>query len=155
MQPLAAIPQNDFISFDQGCLNMKKLSAIVPRWLPALAMMISIFAFSSRASHELPNYGGWDYFIKKGAHAFGYGLLGLSYLRALPKRNYKLAWLLALLYSATDEFHQSFVAGRHAAVTDVLVFDNLGAMITLFIHYRWSSGHNLIGRYHEKEIQPT
>ncbi|MBK9782380.1 MAG: VanZ family protein [Anaerolineales bacterium] len=42
-----------------------------------------------------------------------------------------MAWLLAVLYSATDEFHQSFVPGRHAAVTDVLVFDSFGAMIAL------------------------
>lgn len=143
MQPLPVIPQNDFIFFDQFCLNMKKLLPIVPRWLPALLMMLAIFAFSSRTSKELPNYGGWDYFIKKGAHAVGYGLLALAYLDALPRRNYALAWLLALLYSATDEFHQSFVPGRHAAWTDVLVFDNLGAMIALFVHYRKSRNVDL------------
>lgn len=126
---------------------MKKFLAIVPRWLPALLMMIAIFAFSSRTSNELPNFGGWDYFVKKGAHGVGYGLLALAYLRALPKQNYVLAWFLAVLYSATDEFHQSFVPGRHAAITDVLVFDNLGAMIALFLHHRF------YGAKHEKEIQ--
>lgn len=125
---------------------MKKLLDIVPRWLPALILMIAIFAFSSRTSSELPSFGGWDYFVKKSAHGIGYGLLALSYLRALPNRNYRLAWLLAVLYSATDEFHQSFVPGRHAAITDVLVFDNLGAFITLFLHHRFS------GTNHEKEI---
>ena len=98
-------------------------------------MMLAIFAFSSRQGNELPNFGGWDYFVKKSAHGIGYGMLALSYLRALPKRNYILAWLLGVLYSATDEYHQSFVPGRHPSVTDVLVFDNLGAMITLFIHH--------------------
>lgn len=125
---------------------MKKFLAIVPRWLPALLMMLVIFAFSSRTSNELPNFGGWDYFVKKSAHGVGYGLLALAYLRALPKRNYVLAWFLAVLYSATDEFHQSFVPGRHAAITDVLVFDNLGAMIALFLHHRFN------GANHEKEI---
>jgi VanZ family protein len=115
---------------------MKKLLSILPRWLPAVFMMAAIFIFSSFSSSELPNYGGWDYFIKKIAHGIGYGLLALSYLNALPHQTYPLAWLLAVFYSATDEFHQSFVPGRHAAVTDVLVFDNLGAMIALFIHYR-------------------
>jgi hypothetical protein len=118
---------------------MKKLVSIVPRWLPALLMMAAIFAFSSRTSSELPNFGGWDYLFKKSAHGIGYGLLALSYLHALPNRNYKLAWLLAVLYSATDEFHQSFVPGRRASVVDVLVFDNLGAMIALFIHDRFTS----------------
>jgi len=125
---------------------MKKILDIVPRWLPALLMMITIFTFSSRTSNELPNFGGWDYFVKKSAHGIGYGLLALSYLHALPKQNYKLAWLLTLLYSASDEFHQSFVAGRHAAITDVLVFDNLGALITLFLYQRF------YGAGYEKEI---
>ncbi len=124
---------------------MKKFFDILPRWLPALVLMITIFAFSSRTSDELPSFGGWDYFVKKSAHGIGYGLLALAYLRALPGRNYKLAWLLAVLYSLTDEFHQSFVPGRRASLIDVFVFDNLGAIITLFLHYRFYGGR------HEKE----
>lgn len=118
---------------------MNKILDIVPRWVPALLLMIVIFSFSSQTSQELPNFGGWDYFVKKSAHGIGYGLLALSYLRALPNRDYKLAWFLAVLYSLTDEFHQSFVPGRRASWIDVFVFDNLGAMITLFVHARWSS----------------
>lgn len=116
---------------------MRKFFAIVPRWLPALLLMLTIFVFSSRTSSELPNFHGWDYFIKKSAHAFGYGALALSYLYMFNwnKKYYWLAWLLAVLYSATDEFHQSFVPGRHAAATDVVVFDNLGAIIALASHY--------------------
>lgn len=125
---------------------MKKLLDIVPRWLPSLLMMIAIFAFSSRTSSELPNFGGWDYFVKKSAHGIGYGLLALSYLRALPGRNYKLAWFLAVLFSLTDEFHQSFVPGRRASLIDVFVFDNIGAILALFLHYRFFGGD------HEKEI---
>ena len=116
---------------------MKKLSSIVPRWFPALLVMLVIFAFSSRPSEDLPHFFSWDYFIKKGAHAVGYGLLALSYLHLFNrnKKQYWPAWLLAVLYSATDEFHQSFVPGRHAALTDVLIFDNLGAIIALTAHY--------------------
>lgn len=114
---------------------MKKLLDITPRWFPALLMMLVIFGFSSRPGDDLPSFGGWDYFVKKGGHAVGYGLLALAYLRALPKRKYVLAWFLALLFSATDEFHQSFVPGRNASVIDVLVFDNFGAMAALLLHY--------------------
>ena len=120
---------------------MKKLFAIVPRWLPALLLMAVIFAFSSRTSNELPNFGGWDYYVKKSAHGIGYGLLALSYLHALPNRSYKLAWFLAVLYSLTDEFHQSFVPGRRASLVDVFVFDAIGAVITLSFHYRFFGVH--------------
>lgn len=116
---------------------MKKFLSIVPRWLPALLLMLVIFVFSSRTNSELPNFYDWDYFIKKGGHAIGYGLLALSYLFMFKWdiKRYWLAWLLTVLYSATDEFHQSFVPGRHAAITDVLIFDNLGAIIALAFHY--------------------
>ena len=120
---------------------MKKLFAIVPRWLPALLLMVVIFAFSSRSGNELPNFGGWDYVVKKSAHGIGYGLLALSYLHALPNRNYKLAWFLAVLYSLTDEFHQSFVPGRRASLVDVFVFDAIGAVIALSFHYRFFGGN--------------
>lgn len=116
---------------------MKKYISILPRWIPALLLMLAIFAFSSRPGDELPDFQGWDYFIKKGAHAVGYGLLALSYFHVLKwnKRYYWLAWLAALLYSATDEFHQSFVPGRHASIFDIFMFDNIGAILALSSHY--------------------
>jgi VanZ family protein len=103
-------------------------------------MMAVIFAFSSRTVYELPNFGGWDYFVKKTAHAIGYGLLTLTYWRGFGFRrggNW-LAWLMALAYSATDEFHQSFVPGRTPSLIDVFVFDNLGALttVTAYAYFR-------------------
>jgi VanZ family protein len=44
-----------------------------------------------------------------------------------------LAWLLAILYAGSDEIHQSFVPGRYPSIWDVLVFDNLGALTTLWL----------------------
>jgi len=119
---------------------VKKFLSIVPRWLPALFFMVVIFLFSSRPSDNLPNFLSWDYVIKKTAHAIGYGLLALSYFHFFnyDYKKYWLAWLLAVAFSATDEFHQSFVLGRHASITDVLVFDNLGAAFALWLYFtRW------------------
>ncbi len=64
----------------------------------------------------------------------GYGLLAGTYWYALGYQKDKRwwAWLLAVLYAMTDEFHQSFVFGRHPSVWDVLIFDNLGALISLW-----------------------
>jgi VanZ family protein len=122
---------------DQGNLNVKKFLSIVPRWFPAIFFMLVIFIFSSQSGDSLPDFLDWDYAIKKLGHATGYGLLALSYFHYFKydKKRYWLAWLLAVIFSATDEFHQSFVPGRHASAVDVLVFDNLGAACALWFYF--------------------
>jgi len=129
---------------------VKKILSIVPRWFPSIFVMAVIFIFSSQRGDELPNFMGLDYFIKKASHAIGYGLLALSYLHVLnyEKKKYWAAWLMAIIYSATDEFHQSFVAGRNASVYDVILFDNLGALLILYLHF-------IFRRKNEKEIDQT
>lgn len=116
----------------QKCLN---------RWLPAFLLMAVIFAFSSIPSDEMLHFGWADFLVKKGGHALGYGLLALSYARGLRpnakpetaqrrRRRYLAAFLLAVLYSTLDEFHQSFTPGRHPSPWDVLI-DSSGAALTL------------------------
>ena len=102
-------------------------------------MMIAIFGFSSLPSAEMPNFGLLDFIVKKGGHALGYGLLALAFLRGLKgessavvSRQLLVAWILATLYSATDEYHQSFVPGRHPAYTDVMI-DAFGAGLALLL----------------------
>jgi VanZ family protein len=101
-------------------------------------MMVVIFALSSITSQELPNFGLWDLLVKKGGHMLGYGLLALAYWYGirLEKRRWWLALLFTLLYAATDEFHQSFVLGRHPSPVDVGI-DTVGAAIALGIDYWW------------------
>jgi VanZ family protein len=74
--------------------------------------------------------------VKKGGHMVGYGLLSLVYWRGLGLRSGRqpVAWLLAIAYALTDEFHQTFVPGRHAALIDVALFDNLGAALSLLAY---------------------
>ena len=114
---------------------MLKLKNFLVNWGPALLMMAVIFAFSSRTSQELPNFGSWDHVVKKMGHGLGYGLLALSYWRGhgFRRGGNWVAWLMALAYSVTDEFHQSFVPGRTPSLLDVFVFDNLGALITVTV----------------------
>jgi VanZ family protein len=116
---------------------MKKFLYILPRWLPALFLMIVIFIFSSKPGDDLPYFLDWDYVIKKTGHMIGYALLALSYFHYFKydKKKYWLAWLLAVIYAATDEFHQSFVFGRHASAFDVFVFDNFGAIFALWSYF--------------------
>jgi hypothetical protein len=113
---------------------MSKLFLFLRTWGPSLLMMVAIFCFSSIPSTEMPSFGLGDFLVKKGGHAAGYALLALANLRALgwDKKRWWLAWLLAVLYSATDEFHQSFVPGRNAALTDVGI-DAFGAAAGLLL----------------------
>jgi VanZ family protein len=122
---------------------MAKIRAFIWRWGPAILMMAAIFTFSSIPSVELPNFGLLDFLVKKGGHALGYGLLALAFFRGLKAERSKVesgqlfvAWALAALFSATDEFHQSFVPGRNPAVTDVMI-DACGAAVALFVVARY------------------
>jgi VanZ family protein len=109
-----------------------------PKWLPALLMMLVIFWFSSRPGSE-PLFGWVEFLIKKAGHMIGYALLALSYWRAFDFKVEKrwIAWLLAVLYALTDEFHQAFVPGRHPSIWDIVIFDNIGALIALGIAARY------------------
>jgi len=119
------------------------LQKLLLRWIPAICVMGLIFFFSSLPSDKIPYYGEFDFIIKKGSHAIGYGLLGLSYYYALPRSlSWKYRWLIALimtiLFSLSDEYHQSFVHGRGSSLWDVAI-DGLGAALALFLGAGYSS----------------
>ncbi len=97
--------------------------------------MLVIFWFSAQPAPGLPYFDWADKIVKKGGHMIGYALLAGTYWYALGYHKDKRwwAWLLAVLYAMTDEFHQSFVFGRHPSIWDVLIFDDLGALISLWV----------------------
>jgi VanZ family protein len=110
------------------------------RWLPSALMMAVIFGFSSTPATKLPSFGSLDFMVKKGGHMLGYGLLALAYWYGLrfQKRLWWLALLFTILYAISDEFHQSFVPGRHPSWVDVLGFDGGGAVVALSLGIGWS-----------------
>jgi VanZ family protein len=87
-------------------------------WLPVVLWAALIFGLSS-----LPDLGtglgGWDLVVRKIAHFAEYAVLGALLLRAL--RSEALAVAAGVAYAATDELHQHFVPGRHAAFRDVAI----------------------------------
>lgn len=97
-------------------------------------MMALIFAASSQTKAQLPQFGAWDYLVKKGGHMLGYALLAVAYVHGLADgRPVTARWRLlavagACLYAITDEFHQRFVGGRTASPVDVLI-DTCGSLI--------------------------
>ncbi len=110
------------------------------RWGPALAVMALIFIASATPGSVLPEFGGWDVFVKKGGHMFGYALLTAAYCHALnngkgPTRFQVItAVCLAILYAISDEFHQSFTPGRTASPRDVCI-DTAGGSVGLALWY--------------------
>jgi VanZ family protein len=100
-----------------------------------MAVMLVLFLFSAQPSDNLPDFESLDRLVKKAGHALGFALLALTYWRALgfPRERRWVAWLLVMIFAATDEWHQSFVPGRHPSAWDVLIFDNLGALLALWV----------------------
>jgi VanZ family protein len=108
---------------------------LIKRWLPAVLLMAAIFFFSSIPSIAMPYFGSWDMLVKKSGHMLGYALLGLAYLRGINSFRWRSAVIVLLgvvLYALSDEYHQSFVAGRTSSLTDVTI-DTIGALLGLAI----------------------
>jgi VanZ family protein len=101
-------------------------------WLPVGVWMALIFYLSSQPDLPHPESGWADLLFSSGAHLFMFGVLAVLWVRALGERSggWLIALILTLLYALSDEFHQSFVPGRHADPLDV-VCDALGAALGL------------------------
>ncbi|HYF24837.1 MAG TPA: VanZ family protein [Baekduia sp.] len=90
----------------------------VSLYAPPLALMGLIFFLS--AQPDLSTGLGWgDLVLRKAAHMTVFASLFLLWLRAL--RSWPAALAVTFLYAVSDEWHQSFVDGRHGTPTDVLI----------------------------------
>jgi VanZ family protein len=96
--------------------------------------MIVIFVLSAQPDLS-SGLGTIDLILRKFVHMFVYGLLWWLWLRAFQFRYSLLAAALTIAYAASDEFHQSFVSGRHGSPIDVLI-DAVGIVIAATIWWR-------------------
>ncbi len=106
------------------------------RFGPPVALMAVIFFLSAQPDLGT-GLGTWDTVLRKLAHAVEYGLLFLLWLRALRWSGRAAWWAagIAILYAISDEFHQSFVEGRHGSPWDVAI-DVAGVAIATTAAYR-------------------
>ena len=137
-----------------------RASTFVRYWMPVLAWMLIIFGASTdlgsaaQTSRFLIPFLHWIHpsisfatietihlFLRKGAHLTEYGILALLLLRAVRSETRKAfvfsalsVLLVAGLYAATDEFHQSFVQSRTASPWDVMI-DCGGTLIGIGIFW--------------------
>ena len=94
--------------------------------------MALIFVLSAQPDLD-SGFGLLDLILRKLTHATEYLLLTLLWawaLRPVTRMNVAAAAMISLLYAISDEYHQTFVEGRHGTSVDVLV-DAIGVAIAL------------------------
>lgn len=76
------------------------------------------------------------FIIRKCAHVSEFFILGILVINLVSKYNvkhiYLISFIISVLYSSSDEFHQLFVPGRSGQVTDVLI-DLIGVVLGLLL----------------------
>ena len=106
-------------------------------WVPVVAWAALIFALSAQPNLRFVSDPGLDFVVRKLGHMGVFGILALLLWRALAettawRRPWAWAFALTVLYAASDELHQGFVAGRHPSAFD-LAIDATGALIAIVI----------------------
>jgi VanZ family protein len=105
-------------------------------WLPVLLWAALIFHLSGVPQLRITE-AWWDLIARKIAHMVVYGILAVLLTRAVSgtstwpwRRVAVVSFLVAIAYAASDEYHQTFVAGRAGSIRDVLI-DAVGAWLAL------------------------
>ena len=103
-----------------------------------IGMIISFFRkdfYALSEARQIELIAPFQFIARKGAHFTIYGILGIfSFLTFITYKNFNLKTrlfvisLTCLLYSISDEFHQTFVAGRSGEIRDVLI-DFCGSLL--------------------------
>jgi VanZ family protein len=106
----------------------------ISRFAPPLALMAVIFFLSAQPDLS-SGLGVWDTIGRKLVHMAAYGLLWWLWYRALGLRSPLAAVAITLAYAVSDEFHQTFVEGRHGSPVDVLI-DAAGVALAMALHTR-------------------
>jgi VanZ family protein len=110
--------------------------------LPPLVWMGIIFFLSAQPDLPSPSQSWLSELSTSAGHFFAYAMLAFWWQRALgriltvpgdkgrSKAIFLLAFLIAVSYGLSDEFHQSFVPNRDPSLVDLAV-DALGAATAL------------------------
>jgi VanZ family protein len=119
-------------------------SSTIVRFAFPVALMTLIYVLSAQPDLST-GLGFWDLVLRKLAHAGIFGALTLLWFRALgplTARALAVAATISFLYAITDEYHQSFVSGRHGSVLDVGI-DAIGigaaALLVRSRRFKWAS----------------
>jgi VanZ family protein len=113
-------------------------------WCAAIFLFTSLPAFTDENTMRIFLWTGLppimadiiDFIVRKLTHVTLFAGLAYIALKAIkPARwDYLLAWVLATLYGASDEWHQLYVIGRTGSIRDVFI-DSCGAFLVLLVVY--------------------
>jgi len=109
---------------------VKRFTRAAIRAPAPLALMAAIFVLSAQSDLD-SGLGVVDFVLRKLGHAFVFGSLTVLWwwaLRPVIRNPLLQAAGIALLYAISDEYHQSFVEGRHGSAVDVGV-DAIGIVL--------------------------
>lgn len=114
------------------------LKKVIYFWLPVVVWALVIFLFSSLPTSPVSRVYWQEFVVKKSAHVVEYAIFTTLLYRALRASGVEMieagiySIILAVLYGATDEFHQSFTPGREPKVRDVF-FDTIGSVGSIYL----------------------
>lgn len=100
-------------------------------------------------SSDLPHF--YDWILRKAAHITEYFILTVLLLRAL-RRNFNLkkalllSAIIALAYSFSDEYHQTFVDGRFGDIRDTGI-DSMGIILAI-----WFNSKSFLKKLYKEDV---
>ena len=139
---------------------MRKKIIKITLWILVIIWMITILSFSSESAEFSDNKSRTivqiimplieklnieisidqlNHYIRKTAHIFNYFLLSILLtiawrLSFTNKAKYTAPYIIATIFSAIDEFFQTFINGRGGRLSDVMI-DNIGILLALLLIY--------------------
>jgi len=96
-------------------------------WMLVIGWMALIYFLSSRPDLHSGLQPTWDVILRKIAHMVEYGILTWLLIQAIRAgtpitgRTMLISISLASLYALSDEYHQTFIVGRHGSPIDWLI----------------------------------
>ncbi len=132
----------------------KKAITIFKLWLPVIIWCGVIYFFSDQPYLKSDLSSETDLALRKLTHIAEYAILTFLLFRAYfrsngfsKKKSVSSAIIFALIYSLTDEYHQTFVPGREGCLRDIVI-DSLGIFATgLFLSKNYVKNKNFRSLY--------